>query len=161
MHPSRLQGGQVVGERGALQALDVELEEDAPRRGVSSLYVLGARRTKTRKGPIQREDSGERDGRGAGVCFVSSSTSSPTAKCTSPGRWEVSSAALRQSYRSESCNRGNCYRACTSAVTHSIRCSRDCQPRWTSLGRVQQRNSGSCGGAGRGRRGRVCSLSEG
>ena len=35
--------------------------------GMSSLYVFGAVRARTRKGPIHREESSERDGRGSGA----------------------------------------------------------------------------------------------
>ena len=79
--------------------------------GMSSRYVFGAVRARTRKGPIHRGGSSERDGRA--VCFVSGSTSSPTANCTS--RQEASSSALRRSCPS-------CNSARTSAVTSPIRC---------------------------------------
>ena len=80
--------------------------------GMSSLHVFGAVRARTRKGPIQRGKSSECDG--GGVRSVSSSTSSPTAKCTS--RREASSSTLHRSCRS-------CSSARTSEVTRPIRCS--------------------------------------
>ena len=47
----------------------------------SRRYVFGALRARTLKRPIQRGESNDREG--SGVCSVSSSTSSPTANCTS------------------------------------------------------------------------------
>ena len=87
--------------------------------GMSSLHVLDAVRARTRKGPIHRRGSSERDGRG--VCSVCSSTSSPTANCTS--RREASSSALCRSCRVCKSDR-------TSAVTRPSGAQQPCRINW-------------------------------
>ena len=75
-------GAQVVrAAKVRPQALDVELRAVRQVVGMSRRYVSGAVRARTLKGPIQRGESNDREG--SCVCSVSSSTSSPTANCTS------------------------------------------------------------------------------